>query len=88
MEYLSKDFKKYKDQIFLSFLFIVIPTIVLLLANLQMLNIKSYANGIIQSLISIIAIEILLKYQILTEIMFSILNVLNSSFSTVSVNNV
>lgn len=78
LKYLSKDLKKYKDQIFLSFLFIIIPTIVLILANMKIINMKSYVNGIIQSLISIIAIEILLKYQILTEIMFSLLNVLNT----------
>ena len=39
---------------------------------------KSYSNGVFQSLIAIIAIEILLKYQLLTEILFSLLNVLNT----------
>lgn len=75
---LSKDFKKNKDRIVLSFLFIFVPVIILLLGNLQVINIKSYSNGIIQSLIAVIAIEILLKYQILTEIMFSLSNVLNT----------
>ena len=78
VKYLSKDYKRNKDRIILSFVFIIIPLVILLFGNLKVLNIKSYSNGIMQSLISIIAIEILLKYQILTEIMFSLSNVLNT----------
>lgn len=77
LKYLSKDLKKYKNQIILSFLFIIVPIILLILGNLKVIDIKSYSNGIFQSLIAIIIIEILLKYQILTIILLSLLNVLN-----------
>ena len=78
IRYLSKNLEKYKYQLALSFAFMIIPVILLIISNLQILNIKSYANGILESLIAIITIEILLKYQILTIIPVSLINVLNT----------
>ncbi len=78
LKYLSNDLKKYKYQIILGFIFMVIPAVVMLLANIKILDMKSYVNGILQTLIAMIAIVILLKYQILTTILISLLSVLNS----------
>ena len=77
LKYLIKNFKKNKNQIYLSFIFIIIPIVILILGNFKIIDMKSYSNGILQSLIAIIIIEILLKYQILTIILLSLLNVLN-----------
>ena len=78
LRHFSKDLKKFKHQLILSLIFILLPIIIELLGNLKMINMKSYSNGIVQSLIAIITIEILLKYQILTMIPISIMNVLNT----------
>ena len=78
LRYLSKDLQKYKYQLALSFAFIIIPVLVLVLGNFGIITLKSYANGLCQSLIVIITIEILLKYQILTIIPISIVNVLDA----------
>ena len=78
LRYLSKDIQKYKYQLGLSLAFIILPVAILLLGSLKMIDMKSYANGIMQSLIAIITIEILLKYQILTVIPVSLLSVLNT----------
>ena len=78
LKYLSENVKKYKYQIALSFAFIIIPVVLLVLGNTRIMHIKSYANGILGSLIAIITIEILLRYQILTMIPISLINVLNT----------
>jgi len=78
LRHLAKDLKKYKNQLILSLLFILLPMIIALLGNLKILSLKSYFNGIAYSLIAIITIEVLLKYQILTMIPISLLNVLNT----------
>ena len=77
LRYLSKNINKYKYQLIISFIFIVIPVVILLCGNLKMISIRSYSNGIFQSLIAVIAIELLLKYQILTELPISLMNMLN-----------
>ena len=76
--YMSKNIAKYKYQVILSCAFIILPAFGLLFGNLGMLSIKSYSNGIFQSLIAIITIEVLLQYQILTVLPISISNVLNT----------
>lgn len=76
--YLAKDIEKYKYQLALSFAFIVIPAILLLLGSFRIIDIKSYSSGILQSSIAIIIIEILLKYQLLTLIPISLINVLDT----------
>ncbi|MBR2290314.1 MAG: GHKL domain-containing protein [Clostridia bacterium] len=78
LKYLSKNIQKYKFQIAISFAFLVVPVLLLLLGNLRIINVKSYLNGVLESAISIITVELLLKYQLLTIIPVSLANVLNA----------
>lgn len=78
LKHLAKNVKKYKTQLILSFAFMVIPAVILILGNLKLLDVKIYFNGIFLSMISIITIEILFRYQILTVIPISLINVLNT----------
>ena len=78
LRHLSQNIKKYKFQLVLSCVFIIIPLLVMILGNSKIINMKSYANGILEGLTAIILIEILLRYQILTMIPISLINVLNT----------
>jgi len=75
---LSKNFHLYKYQLAISSAALFVPVLLLILGNLKIIAVKSYLNGILASTISIIAIEILLKYQLLTVIPVSLINVLNA----------
>ena len=78
LKYLSKNWKKYKYQIFFGFLVLIIPLVIMFLANIQVFNIKSYINGILQTVVAVAMILTLMKYQALTVILLSLLSVLNS----------
>lgn len=78
MKYLSQNIKEHFNQITLGLFFIFVPFLIHIVSVVKLLDVKTYINGIVQSLIAISTIYISLKYQILTQIPISLTNILNT----------